>query len=148
MIMRRCNATRPVMVLRNQVDRIFGDCFEAFSPAEMFRPLVRQAFPPVNVWEDDRTLFAEVELPGMKMDDIEVFVVGDELTIKGERKDDATEDLTYLSRERGAGSFSRVLQLPVEVDAEKVRATLRDGVLTITLPKAQTAMPRKIRIQS
>ena len=148
MIMRRCNATRPVMVLRNQVDRIFGDFFETFSPAEMFRPLVRQAFPPVNVWEDDRALFAEVELPGMKMDDVEVYVVGDELTIKGERKDDATEDLTYHSRERGAGSFSRVLQLPVEVDAEKVRATLRDGVLTITLPKAQTAMPRKIRIQS
>ncbi len=148
MIMLRCNAPRPVMGLSKQVDRIFGDFFEAFSPAEMLKPLVRQTFPPVNVWEDDRTLFAEVELPGMKMDDIEVSVVGDELTIEGERKDDPAEDLTYHSRERGAGSFSRVLRLPVEVDAEKVRATLRDGVLTITLPKAQTAMPRKIRIQS
>lgn len=147
MIMQRPNGTHPVMRLRSEVDRLCGGFFEAFSPAELFSPFVCHAFPAVNVWEDDRTLFAEAELPGVRMDDIEVYVVGDELTIKGERKGGPDENVTHRRRERTVGSFSRVLRLPAEVDVNKVHATLRDGLLTITLPKAKAAMPLKIQVK-
>ncbi len=147
MIIQRPNGTHPAMRLRSEVDRLCGGFFETFSPAELFSPFVRKAFPAVNVWEDDLTLFAEAELPGVKMDDVEVYVVGDELTIKGERKGGPGENVTHRRHECAVGSFNRVLRLPVEVDVNKVHATLRDGVLTITLPKAKAAIPLKIQVK-
>ena len=97
----------------------------------------------------DDNFYAEAEVPGLGMDDLEVFVVGNELTIKGrwnaERDDDQR---VFHRRERERGDFTRVLTLPVEIDAEKVGAVLKDGVLTVTLPKAETARTRKIAVKS
>ena len=146
MVLCRMNGTYPVRGLRQEVDRVFNDVFGGaaggFSPAAFGR----RVFPALNLWEDDVTLFAEAEVPGLRMDDLEVFVNGDELTVKGERKPGEEEGAKHHRRERGVGTFSRVLQLPVEVDAEKVEASLRDGVLTIKLPKAQAVLPRKITV--
>jgi len=105
-------------------------------------------FPAVNIWEDENSLYAEAELPGVKMEDIEISVVGNELTLKGERKPFAGDDGKYHRRERGVGSFTRVLHLPLDIDAEKVEATLRNGVLLIHLPKAAAALPRKIEVRA
>lgn len=103
--------------------------------------------PAVNVWEDDHSLFVESELPGMNLADIDVTVMGNELTIKGERKESTVEGATYHRRERTAGTFARTMTLPVEIDTAKVTATLKDGVLMITLPKAEAARPRKIEVK-
>jgi HSP20 family molecular chaperone IbpA len=130
MIARKINTAFPVVRCRPGLDDLFGDFFEAFSPTVMLRPSARGVFPAVNVREDEQTLYAEAELPGLKMDDIEVYVMGDELTIKGEYKDESSEDVTYHRRERGTGSFNRVLRLPVEVD------------------EAEAAVPRKIEVKS
>jgi HSP20 family protein len=73
-------------------------------------------------------------------------VVGDELSIKVERPDLPQEGPAYHRRERGVGSFSRVVRLPAEVDPDQVEAEMRQGVLTVTLPKAESARPRKIRV--
>lgn len=105
-------------------------------------------FPAVNVWEDGENLYAEAEVPGLSMNDLEIFVVGEELTIKGRRSAPADENVAYHRQERGSGEFARVLTLPVSVDADRVEATLRDGVLTLTLPKAEEAKPRKITIRN
>ncbi len=107
-----------------------------------------RAFPALNIWEDGDHLFAEAELPGMGMDDIELFVVGSELTIKGQRKAMDDQNANYHRRERGVGEFCRTVTLPVEIDANKVEATLKNGVLTISLPKAEAARPRKISVRS
>lgn len=107
-----------------------------------------RAFPALNIWEDGDHLFAEAELPGMGMDDIELFVVGSELTIKGQRKAMDDQNANYHRRERGVGEFCRTVTLPVEIDANKVEATLKNGVLTIALPKAEAARPRKISVRS
>lgn len=147
MIVRRINGTYPVVRLRREMDRLCDDAFGAFSGIDPLAWLGQRAFPTVNVWEDDQTLHAEAELPGLKMDDIEVYVLADELTIKGERKYDSADDTRYHRRERGVGTFNRVLRLPVEVEADKVKADLRDGVLSIMLPKAQAARPRKIEVK-
>ena len=107
----------------------------------------QRPFPALNVWESDNALHAELELPGLRMEDLEVSVKKNELTIHGELEDGAAEGSTFHRRERSRGSFQRVLHLPVEVNADAVEARLERGVLTIDLPKAEAAKPRKIEIQ-
>lgn len=134
----------PVVRLRSELDRLFEDCFEG-APAA--RPFARRAFPTLNIWEDNGKLYVEAELPGSRLEDIELYVDGNELTIKGQRQEIQQEGASFHRRERGVGPFSRVIQLPVEVDAEKVEAALWDGVLTIALPKAQAVLPRRIEVK-
>ena len=86
-------------------------------------------------------------MPGLNMDDIEVYVADNELTVKGQRKQAEHEAVTYHLRERGWGEFSRVLTFPSELDSSKVEASLDNGVLTLRLPKAESVKPRKIEIK-
>lgn len=146
MFQRRTNGFNPIGQLRDEVDRLFGDFFGQ-APDALRRPaLAGRAFPAVNLWERGDDLYAEAEVPGLGADDVDISVVGNELVIKGRRMDLDEEGVSYHRRERGVGEFSRTLRLPVEVDAEKVEATLRDGVLLIRLPKAAAARPRKIQV--
>ena len=104
-------------------------------------------FPALNIWEDEHAFHVEAEVPGMKLEDVEVTLFEGELSIRGERKNLPVEGAAYHRRERGAGSFGRTVRLPVALDAEKVQASMQDGILTITLPKAEAAKPRKISVQ-
>jgi len=104
--------------------------------------------PAANVWETADAVRVELELPGLKSDQIDLSVVGDELSIKIERPDVDEQGATYFRRERGLGSSARVLQLPVEVNADRVEAELSHGVLSVTLPKAESVRPRKVRVTS
>jgi HSP20 family protein len=125
------------------MDRVFHDAFDfAGSPFRETR-----VFPSVNVWEDGQSLYAEAEVPGMTMENIEVFAQGDEFTIKGQRAPESVEPSAFHRRERGSGAFSRLVRLPVPIDADKVTASLRDGVLLITLPKAEQARTRKVEVR-
>jgi HSP20 family protein len=109
----------------------------------------QSAFPPLNVWEDGDAYFVEAELPGLSLDDLEIYVsAGNQLSIKGDRKQPALEKGTWHRREREFGSFSRMVELPAEVDADRVSAEFRDGVLTITLPKSKETKPRKIAVKA
>jgi HSP20 family protein len=114
------------------------------------RPVMPSAagFPPLNVWEDGDSLYAEAELPGIKHEDLEITVMAGDLTIQGRRSTLATEGVTFHRQERGAGTFNRVVRLPVEVDAQRVEATIRDGVLLVKLPKAESAKPKKITVRA
>ena len=105
------------------------------------------AFPPLNVWEDEQNFFVEAELPGLRMDDLELTMLGDELTIKGERKDSEHKGAAYHRRERGAGRFTRAIRLPAAVETENIKASLQDGVLSVSLPKAKEAQPHKIQVK-
>lgn len=132
--------------LRNEVDRVMGDFFGGVSAALPRAYSALHAFPAVNVWEANDELFAEAELPGMKSGDVEVTVVGNELTLSGKRSVEQNEGSQFHRRERGVGEFSRTLRLPYDVDPTAVEATLRDGVLLLKLPKAESARPRKIQV--
>ena len=95
--------------------------------------------------KDDLVL--RVELPGVTEKDVAVSIIGDLLTIKGERRwDDQSKDQKFLHVERAYGQFERLIQLPMAVQADKVKAAYRDGVLEITLPKAEELKPREIKI--
>jgi HSP20 family protein len=142
----RSNGGHPFSQLRDDVDRLMGDFFGASAAVVPRTWAAVRAFPAVNVWEDGEQLWAEAEVPGLKTEDVDISVAGDELTIRGRRPEPDAQATSFHRRERGAGDFSRTLRLPYEVEAEGVEATLRDGVLTIKLPKAASARPRKIQV--
>lgn len=128
--------------LREEMDRLFGSLVPT-QPNSWFDVA---AYPPVNVWENGEAIFVEAEVPGLALEDLELSVHGDALTIGGERKVPVTE-AAYHRRERGNGKFRRVLRLPVPIDQDKIDASLKEGVLLLTLPKAPEARPRKIAVK-
>ncbi|MGC3969703.1 MAG: Hsp20/alpha crystallin family protein [Pirellulales bacterium] len=129
---------------RREMDRVFGEVFGPVGTA--LDRLGVGGFPSLNVWEEADVLHAEAELPGVKSEDLDISVVGKQLTLRGRRGGPAVEQAVYHRRERAGGEFSRTVTLPYEVDADKVEASLVDGVLKLTLPKAEAAKPRKIAI--
>jgi HSP20 family protein len=107
----------------------------------------RAAFSPaVDVHEDADAIFVQAELPGLRLDDVEVGVENDVLTLSGERKSEREEG--HYLRERWHGAFSRSFKLPRTVDVERIEATLKDGVLSVRLPKRDNVKPRKIEVRS
>jgi HSP20 family protein len=105
-------------------------------------------FPALNLWEADDALHIEAELPGLVLSDLEIFVTGhNQLTIKGERKPPVVEKGVTHRQERGYGKFERTLSLPFPVNEEAIEARFEHGVLTIRLPKHESAKPRKIEIR-
>lgn len=133
--------------LQREVNRLFRDL--GFDLWETSWPRFTAVYPPLNVWEDENALYVEAELPGMSLDDLEIFVTGhNQLTIRGERKAPQVEGGTWHRRERAFGTFSRVITLPVEVEPDKVEATFHNGVLRIVLPKTAAARTRKIPVKA
>ncbi len=129
--------------IRRQMDEIFGDLDR--RPQGL---LAAGVFPLVNLTEDKDKYYVRAELPGMKSEDINISATGNSLSISGERKIPSEgEDVRYHRRERNAGSFSRVLALPGEVDVDKIEASHVNGILTVVIPKAEVAKPKQITIR-
>ncbi len=106
-------------------------------------------YPPLNVWEEGDEVFIEAELPGQDLKDLEIYVTaGNQLTIKGERKQCSVDKGVWHRQERNFGHFTRSLTLPFAVDAEKVDARLENGVLKVKLAKHESARPRKIEVKA
>jgi HSP20 family protein len=147
-MVRRRDGLVPLAQLRDEMDRLVSDFFGTSAAAPARRAWRTQSFPALNVWEEGDVIYAEAEVPGLKQEDLEISVVGTDLTIHGRRGGEPREGVSYHRQERGAGEFNRVLRLPDEVDATKVEATLTDGVLLIKLPKAESAKPRKIKVKT
>ena len=128
--------------MRRQMDRLFED---AMSPLQRNQAGV---FPLTNLTEDKDKFYVRAELPGVKGEDLDIQITGNKLAISGERKIAAEEGARYHRREREAGTFSRMIGLPGEVDADKVDANLVDGILTVVVPKAEVAKPKRITVSS
>jgi HSP20 family protein len=106
-------------------------------------------FPLINVTEDKDKYYVRAELPGLNAGELDIPVTGDSLSIAGERKLPVEdENAQYHRRERDAGSFSRILNLPAPINTANVEARSSDGVLTVILPKAEEAKPRQIAVKS
>ncbi len=106
-------------------------------------------FPLMNVTEDKDNYYVRAELPGLKADELDISVTADAFSITGERKLPAEDEKAqYHRREREAGTFSRIVNLPTPIDADKVQARCVDGVLTVTLPKAESVKPKRIVAKS
>jgi len=106
-------------------------------------------FPLVNVYTNNDGAVLTAELPGVEPADLDVSVQGDTVTIKGQRRaEELKQGENYHRQERGAGSFARSVQLPFEVEPDKVEARLEKGVLTLTLPRIEADKPRKIAVKA
>lgn len=104
---------------------------------------------PLNLWVDEHNVFAEADLPDLDPANLEVTVTeGNVLTIQGERKLADPQGAVWVRQERPSGRFTRVVTLPVLVDADKVEAKYENGVLKLTLPKSEAAKPRKIEVKA
>ena len=122
--------------LQREVNRLFSD-YE--DPAERF--------PALNLWSSDEEAVVAVELPGVDPKAVDLSVVGQVLTLQGERVEESgVAEEAYHRRERAAGKFVRTIRLPFEVESDKVRARYENGVLRITLPRKESTKPRRIAI--
>ncbi len=128
--------------LRRDLNRLFNEW-----PTRA-RSGAAPSYPAMNVWTDEDSALVSAELPGVILDDIDITVEDDILTLRGLRKPDETEGVTYHRQERRYGSFLRTLRLPFRVDAAKVEATFAKGVLNLVLPRAQEDKPKKIAIRA
>ncbi|QGY39836.1 Hsp20 family protein [Pseudodesulfovibrio cashew] len=123
----------------SRFDRVFEDFFKA--PMGNDR---RLAYPPLNLSNDDEAIYVRAEVPGVKLEDVELTLTDKTLVLKGER---SAPEGKFYRQERPSGVFHRVINIGVPVDRDKVTATMADGILTVTLPKAAEVKPRNISIE-
>jgi HSP20 family protein len=134
----------PMDFVRDSFGRSFSDILPAFSWDQK-----QEWHPAVDISETKDSIVVKVELPGLSRDDIEIDVASGVLTIKGEKRfESEEEDRTWHRREVRYGSFSRSFSLPTDVKSDEAAASFSEGVLTVSLPKEEKAVHRKIEIGS
>lgn len=142
----RYNPAREFVTLREAMNRLFEDSFvngldrNGGSDERAWRL-------PVEAYVTEGDIVVRAAVPGLKPSDVDITIEGDALTIKGEYPP-LLENVTYLFTERPVGKFTRVLQLNVPVEADKAEATFENGLLTLTLPKAQAIRPKSIPVKA
>ncbi len=136
---------RDLLTSQREFDRLFKEAFTPFvGEGELS---TRTWAPPVDIYEDENNIVLKAELPGVNANDVEIKVEDSTLFLKGERKfEKEVKDENYHRVERSYGSFARSFSLPNSIDAEKVKAEYKDGLLTLTLPKREEAKPKTIKI--
>jgi HSP20 family protein len=139
-------ALRTIDQLHRHIDHVFDD--QAFVGASRERGWRRATWPAVNVVETKEAFVYRAEVPGLGEGDVVVQVEDDALLLRGERKSDAPQGYEVHLRERAPTAFARKLPLPGRVDAGGVTATMKDGVLTVTLPKAKDTLPRQVAVKA
>lgn len=134
--------------LRREIDEAFrgAGMNRPFGPT-FLSPVTTRRFPMVNFSEDEGNVYVEALVPGVDPKDVDLSVLRNTLTISGERKPFAETKGIVHRTELGSGKFSRTLELPVDIDANKITAQCKDGIMTITMAKAEHAKPRKIEIK-
>lgn len=140
----RWEPVREMMTLREAMDRLFDDAFT--------RPIGANgvsSMPAIDLYQTDDEVVVKAALPGLKAEDVQITVTNDVLTLRGEFNwENGQKEATYHIREQRVGSFERSVALPVDVQTDKAQADFQNGVLTITLPKAESVKPRTIQIKA
>jgi HSP20 family protein len=136
----------PFTTLQREMNRLFDDVFRGFDPMSSRGMGRMMNWPSVEVIEGDKDIRVRAELPGLDETDVEVFLNDDVLTIRGEKRSDV-EDKERAFSERYYGRFERRIPLGWDVEQDKVEASFRNGVLTVTMPKSTQAGSRMKRIE-
>ena len=136
-----------LMSLREAMDRLLEESF--VRPREGWSASSARQALAVDMYETSEEVVVKTALPGVDVEDIDVCVVGDTLTIQAESRDeDEVKEVSYIRRERHHGSFSRSLALPADVVADQATAEFARGILTLRLPKAEEVKPKQIKIKT
>ena len=135
---------REFVSLRDAIDRLFEDSF--IRPNVRFEGVATVGFA-VDLYEEPEAYVLKAALPGIKPEDITIDATAGMVTIKGEYKEEKeTKEPNYLRKEMRKGSFHRAFELPLSIEPTKVVATFKDGILQVTLPKAEVVKPKQIKI--
>jgi HSP20 family protein len=133
---------REMQRFQNEMNRVFDNSLSG----TYFRA---DNSPSMNIFASEDEVLVNTEVPGVEIKDLEISVVGNNLTISGNRDPEvANENTTYHRQERVSGYFSRSIELPYQVDSEKTEASLEDGVLKIVLPRVEADKPRRISVKT
>ncbi len=139
------NPIRNLIDARTNIDRIFD---EFFRTGEGWNEMDKSIVPAVNIEENDENFLITAELPGLSRDDVHIMLENNRLTISGEKKvEEKHDEKNYHRLERRNGKFIRRFDLPGAVDQKKIDAGFNNGILEITIPKAEEAKPRQIEIK-
>ena len=142
----RWEPMREMATLRDAMDRLFDDAFT--RPWGLYDGRRGLGMPAVDMYQTDENVVVKVAVPGMKSDDVQISVTGDTLSIKGETKEESnSKEKAYHIREQRWGAFERTLTLPTAVKSDKATAEFENGVLTVTLPKADAVKPKVITVK-
>jgi HSP20 family protein len=140
----RWDPLREVSEVRSLMDRAFDDFFSR-SPITYYGI----GSIDVNMLLTDKDVIVKASIPGVKLEDINITISGDTLTLRGEMKDDQEyKDANYHIREMRQGNFSRTMTLPVKVDSDKAKAEFENGILCLTMPKTEEVKPKSITIKA
>jgi HSP20 family protein len=143
----RWQPVREMVTLRDAMDRLFDEAFtRPWGTLDGWRGT---GGPSIDMYETENDVIIKASLPGLKADDVQINVTGEMLTLKGETKEKAeVNDKSYHLREQRYGAFERSITLPTLVTPEKAKAEFEDGVLTISLPKAEEVRPKTITVKA
>jgi len=135
-----------MMSLRNAMDRLFEESF--IRPSRLWPELERGELP-VDVYQTANDVVVKATIPGVKPEEVDISITGDTLTIKAEHKEEKeVKQEDYFHKERRYGTFNRSILIPVQVKADKAEAVFENGVLTLTLPKAEEVKPKQIKVKA
>ncbi|MFP3898319.1 MAG: Hsp20/alpha crystallin family protein [Dehalococcoidia bacterium] len=147
MAIERWHPFTDLMSLRQAMDRLFEDSF--VRPSRSLATLGELAAPALDVYQTANDVVVKAALPGLKPEDVSIDITGDTLTIKGESKtEQEVKKEDYLYQERRYGAFARSVVLPSGLKADKAEASMEDGVLTLTIPKAEEVKPKAISVKA
>jgi HSP20 family protein len=148
-IVRWQQPTQNLLTLKEEFDRLFNDGFGSMFFRNLLDwPGAMRGFP-IDVYQTEKEYVVKASLPGVKSEDVDISVLGDTLTIKAEMKDNTNvKEDSYLLRESRVASLSRSLTLPSDIQADKIEASLENGILTLTLLKSESAVPKIIKIKT
>jgi HSP20 family protein len=136
-----------MVTLRDAMDRLFDEAFT--RPWGLANGGRGAGMPAVDMYQTDENVVVKVAVPGIKPEDVQISVTGDLLTIKGDTKEESdTKEKAYHIREQRWGTFERTLTLPTAVNSEKAQAEFENGVLSVTLPKAEDVKPKTITVKA
>ncbi len=143
----RWEPEREMMTLREAMDRLFDDAFTCpLGPRDGWHG---SGVPVIDMYQTDNDVVVKATLPGMKADDVQINITGDVLSIKGEMKEkNETKEKNYHIREQHWGAFERSVMLPTSIVSDKAQAEFEDGILTITLPKAEEVKPKIVNVKA
>jgi HSP20 family protein len=131
------------------MNRLQRDMNRLFGNMTVNRERVTQSFPAINIWAGENSAVITAEIPGVNQNELDLSVTGDTLSIAGERKhEELPEGAKYHRNERSFGKFNRNIQLPYTVDVDKVKASFKNGVLEIELPRVEAEKPKKITVKA
>ena len=136
--------------MRKDMDRLFEEFFSPITRRRRgwLKPEMGVIVPNIEMYDRKNEIVVKAELPGVAKEDIDLTITKDSLTLKGEtKKEEEIKEENYYAAEISYGSFTRTIALPAEVDSEKAKASFKNGVLEITLPKREEAKPKEIKIE-